>query len=362
MADNFAETLLERLGDETTEAVVTPVETPNNKEVVENKENIVVDTPTTPVIPNTPVTPVFDESNYIQTISGNKFKTADEIKAAIERLSELDETKNKLSDYEQQLQARQSYIEPADDYIKGLNDFVKKGGDRKVFEKINSFDIDKMSNVEAKKIELQLKHPELSSEQIDRKLEKQYLVSRHNDTDIDQDVEDAKIDLTIDGTEAKKYISQYKANVSIPDAEKQRQAQNTANTQRIEQWQPVISTMTNDFKEISVNLDGEGANSFQYKLNSEEQKSLSKFLGAIIQNPVFINTPENIAAVKSVMIDKFKADNFDKLVSLSAEHARQITSDKWRKKVHNPSILKDDVIITPTPENSRKEVVSAIFG
>lgn len=288
--------------------------------------------------------PAFNESEYLSTLTGGMFKSADEFKSALPKITDYDTTKSKLTDYEQKLKDKEDYINSIDEYSKKEIEFVKQGGDRKIFQQINSYDVDKMSDLDAKKIEMKLKFPNLNSSEIDRKLERQYFVSKHNDTDAGEEVEDAKTDLKIDAAESKKFISQYKVQMSVPDAEKQRIAFQTTNTQRIETWQPVIKTVVSEFKEVNIKLNDEGNHSFNYKLTPEEHNHLNSFANAIIQrDPYWDNSPDKVAAIKQVTEDEFFRINRQKLIYLGAEAARQVETDKWRKKVHNPSALRETV-------------------
>jgi hypothetical protein len=294
----------------------------------------------------------FDEAKYLEEITGGKFKSKEELKQLLSEYEEYQQVKPKLTEYEQKLQESEGRIKPANEFIKALNDFEEKGGDRNLFLKVNSVDFDKLTAKETVMLKYKWQHPELTDKEIERKMERQYRISEH-DGDADEEIQDLMTDLKLDSKEAKEFLNKYKVNVSIPDAEKKRIASEQENSQRIEKWQPEVQKIVDDFKEHTVDLDEKGTHKFTYNVSAEEKKALSQELANIVNHPSFAYTPEYVAAAKRIVQDRFIATKHNDIVRMAAEKARSITDLEWRKQVHNPSILKDEV---PASAPSNKSI------
>jgi len=306
----------------------------------------------------------FDETKYLDTLTGGKYKSKEELSRVF---SEHEDIKNKYSDvekkikdYEEKWKEHEGYIKPANEFIKALNDAEEKGIDRNAFLKVNSVDIEKLSPQEAMRLRMQWENPELTEKEIERKIERKYRVSEYSDDVRDEEVLDLMTDLKLDSKEAKKFLSQYKVNIMQPDIEKIRMQQDRKREENSNAWKPVVDNLTNEFLELKATLDEEGKHVFNYKLSDKEKNELVTKANDLI-NSGLSHSPENVKALKDFLSNQVKAMKFDEMIKLTANHARGIKEEEWLKKVHQHSgDIKEDI----TPEsikNTSKDNLNKIL-
>jgi hypothetical protein len=179
--------------------------------------------------------------------------------------------------------------------------------------------------------------------------------------DEDMDLKDAKMDLEIDGKDAKKFLTKYQADNSKPTSKMDSLI--AEHKDRIEKWMPTTKSIAENVKEINVpfNLklkDEKGVLkdtefTFDYKINDEEKAAINDFISREIQHPDFVYNEENIALVKEMAKSYVVGENFSKFVNGIVSKTEKEINDYWIKRVSNPSALTPQE--TPAPSGEKKD-------
>lgn len=313
-----------------------------------------------------PVVPVAQPS--LDEMSGGKYKTPQELKTAIERLSELEEF-NKTS------------IKDPSDYIKKAYELEQAGGNLGLFNKVNSVDIDKLSNEEA----ISLRHQwesKISASDANYTVRNEYMIDKEN-SGADSEDDDyavkkvqfehekrvAGINLEKDGNAARDFLGSYKAEAykaPVIDTEKetadqlkkqedQKLADIKANDDRIESWKPAVDKAMESFKNREYQINDKGITSV-YEIPEDKQAELRKYANELVENVNVPNDPKFHEWLETEIDKQFWATNKIIITKSIAEKARSITDEAWMSESNNPSAKVKEELPETEPDIDEKNL------
>lgn len=182
-------------------SVEEPTETPQEEQEQSslNTENTQEEEPTPqPQEPSPSTSAESDDVFDIETVE-DLAKFASEqfgMSLSAEQLQSLAEGKEAQSSY-------------ANDTVKELNDFVAQGGSINDFVELKMTDFDSMNELELVYRKMQKDYPSLTHEQIQRKLNKQFMLDE--DRYDEDERQDGLLDLSIAAQDARKYFNELKS-------------------------------------------------------------------------------------------------------------------------------------------------------
>lgn len=146
--------------------------------------------------------PEYNFSNVLSQKFDGRFKTEDDLNNYIQK-------------------SDKPRIEFANDFVASLNQAIKSGVSEQEFAKAYFLDPDNMSDREAIRQKTRMENPGLSDAQLNRVLSKKY----DADAEDEDAVADAKISENMDGSNAKRFLKEYKEKykVEIPNNEQLQQ-------------------------------------------------------------------------------------------------------------------------------------------
>jgi hypothetical protein len=295
----------------------------------------------------------FDEATYLNERFGGKFKTTEEIQ---NKLKELDELSGKYSAAELKAKELETNLSQApkfaNDYIKGLNDYVSKGGDPKVYERVAGIDVDKLNEKDALVLKYRFEHG-LSKEEAEFKVARKYKLSDQLDAD-DPDVKDARIDLRLDGKEAKKYLAQYKSEQMIPQSVREQQNFETQRQARVDSWKPQTAPFIESLKKIEIPFDEKNSVTFEVPQETinEVTETMQQVIDAVGINP----DQEGLQQMKEILLSKIFFRN-QKEINRTIKAA---VDKQWAKDTHHPSGLKEETPPATPPADKNMDLASFI--
>ncbi len=328
----------------------TGVETPETQpENTPTPQNEAPQPETAPAAEKTPEALTFNLDEELQKISNGEIKTQDELKAILGKTKELGTLEAKLKNFEDEntsLKAKVATDPFANDLARKLNDMYKSGANQSqvdAFIRINKVEnIDALSPVEAKKLELQIKQG-LSAEEAEQYVTGTYKLVAEDPNDNDElaKIKLEEIRLKVDANASREFLKTHKAEVSaVPVDNSQIEAQKKQEDfqKHITDLTPLVKNVSNilAFKDINVNgKDGEAAFKMDLELSDESKASLEPALmDYISKNGANIpNTEEGIAHIKTVGENILVLQNWKNWLA----NATNTREKAVRAEYHNPS-------------------------
>jgi plasmid stabilization system protein ParE len=189
-----------------------------------------------------------------------------------------EKTKGKINSFEElESLVNTPREEFANDRLKALNDWVKKGGKEEDYFRTQSINVEAMSPSDIVKTQLALEKPHLTSDEVDLLFEDQY--GSDPDTMTERELKMRELRLKEKAREDREKILAFKEANAVPDAEKQRQAQERAN----KEWQDQIEAFNKDFsaleQDITFGEDGKQVAKLSFAVKNKDQ------ISEIMKNP-----------------------------------------------------------------------------
>lgn len=290
------------------------------------------DTPPPPKVEETPPA-AFDEGKFSDTLLEEIFGAKVDKNTAKQLASQLPQ----LKAYAEKLAAlEKNQVNFANDYVKGLNDYLSKGGNREIYDKIQALDLVNLNGLDALKALYKWEHPELTEEQIAKKLDKKYSQSK----DFDEDEKElGLVDITIDSKDAKKKLEAIKQKESVPDAERSRLEQEEAEVQRVAAWKPEVQKIIEAVSGIDVVLEsddkGNPTDTFQYKVSDPKLKqALAEDVNNILTAWDVKPTAETVKDVAAVVQERLWLRERANIVQAVWSEANTRIDKHYREKYH----------------------------
>lgn len=270
----------------------------------------------------TTATTEFNETEYFKKTFGDKFDAADKVKNVLTRAEqlELENTTLKTAD-------PLSFIK--DPYIKGLVKATNDGVPKEAYDRVASVDTEKLSEKDAMVTMLMWKKGHT-------KEDAEFLVNEKYKLDPTLNIEDpavrlARLDFKTDAADAKKFITDFKAQSLTPPAV-------AADTKMEEQHAvlaPVVAQLADNLKVFK--LDDNDANPFT--VPDDVSREASDFvLDAIRADGVEIdmsNKAQLAEIAKEIRFRMFEKVGFDKVI----RHYVSAITNADLSKNHNSSLL-----------------------
>ena len=251
----------------------------------------------------------------------------------------LSEKLSKVTQYEEQL-AADPY---KNSFTKQLDELLAKNIPVETAIKYLTTDAAKLSPRELVAFKLQQDNPELTSEQIERKIDRTYKLGKYAPTtEVDgkdvPDETDGLDDLMIDASPIKKEFESLKAKqlesgksrVDVVNAQKE--------VQRVTQWLPAVEEVLESFDKIVVDVPGKRPLQFTVEMEPAEKKQYVEMAAQWVKSSGQAVTPETQAQLKQIIQKLYVAENFGKMSMAFAEQARSMNDEQWMQEVNNPSI------------------------
>lgn len=319
------------------------------------------DPPASPENPDPPTTSAEQTKAIIDSFFNEKsegvFKTAEEF----EKLKGF-ETLQSVPNLTEQLQnLEENKVEFANDFIKSLNDYHAKGGtNTELFVTLQGMKVDEMEPLDVLKTQMKFAHPTLTDEQISTHLAGKYnQLSEEDEGYSEGAVKQGEISMTIDSGEAKEYLKNMQTEIHTPDPEKERLAGETAETDRLTKWDPIISKTVTDFTQLTIPLNEKGA-SFNYDIPEDVKVELQQQLKESLEYSGAELDNDGGETAKQMLFNRYLVDNFDNIARAIAEKSRSMTDEQWIKEINNPSAVKTEDVVPPDP-NTEKDVIDQIM-
>ena len=155
------------------------------------------------------------------------------------------------------------------DTIKEINEYVGKGGDLKDYMEFKMTDFSEMSDLDIVAKQMQREHPNLTRAQINRKINRDFKLDE--DRFDEEEIEDGKIDLTIEAKRSREYFANLTSQYSAPLQTKKEEAVATPDfsNEEIEKFQTDMTNSVNNLKVIEVD-------DFKFEVNDDLRNKVSK--------------------------------------------------------------------------------------
>lgn len=245
-------------------ATVEPTETPQEEQEQSslNTENTQEEEPTPqPQEPSPSTSAESDDVFDIETVE-DLAKFASEqfgMSLSAEQLQSLAEGKEAQSSY-------------ANDTVKELNDFVAQGGSINDFVELKMTDFDSMNELELVYRKMQKDYPSLTHEQIQRKLNKQFMLDE--DRYDEDERQDGLLDLSIAAQDARKYFNELKSKypsdfqATAPQQQQQPSQQPEFSEEELQKFQADMQNSVSNLKSIEIGgATYEVSDSLRQKIN-----------------------------------------------------------------------------------------------
>jgi len=308
-------------------------------------------------------------------MTDGKFKTAAEYAEAnvVEKLGSYDA----LVAERDQLKEASEKDPFTNDFAKQLNDFMAVNGTEGLdaYLKVQSFDTEKGFDLDAVKLKMQVEHPELKDDQINRRLAKDYKIGGDHAKDnidkllasededeikrgqqLQRDVEDARTDLLMDGKKAKTFIDEKKADMTVETPDEATAKADQAETERMAQWKPELEEQVAKFEALEFEVDGakDEYNKFRYEIPAEHREELKQHLPEIVKLNGLEFNDEGKAAAEEILHNLYFSWNREDVMKAYGNHIKSMSEEQWAAAVHNPSAAKSKEETPPAPPKSQE--------
>jgi hypothetical protein len=277
----------------------------------------------------------FDESKWFADNFGDTYKSANEIKTQLEKLSKDAQEVSKLKE-----QLKNAPVLADDGYLKGLNEALKKGISKKSYDLIQDIgDVNALGNEDAVKKMMKLRDG-FTDAQAEARLNRKYkLGDAYKDMEDSDEVQDARLDLVADASSAREYLKKQAEEHSVSPQEKISEKRNI-------QWGDTISQVTETNRSYTVPTQELG--DFKYEVPAEVAKEAEQYVKELMTESGFDLSQENIEFANRMFKSFVMERQFGDLVQ------KALTALAHKNKV-------DLVRATSHPQSLEQPVVTSGF-
>ncbi len=261
--------------------------------------------------------------------SEGKFKTWDEI---TEKLSKPE-------------------VKFADERVAKINEYIEQGGSYEDWVSTQNINFDDLTPAEQIAYEMQLKDPDLTSEEIELELKLKYGWDKwkENVEDYEEgvepdDVKISKLRFEREAKKAKQTLLDYQKKWSVPQnklAAEQLKAQDDAKAQSQEKWEKAVDESVKSIEKLPLKLSDADKDVIDYALSADEQKEINKVVKQLYHDSrslfvEFIDKKSPVGLnVKGITEMIAKAKFFDKAIQIAATQARAAGQESIVKNIKN---------------------------
>lgn len=303
--------------------VETKAEPAKSEEVVAEKpENKVVEQPQ------------FDEVSYLKGIFGDEIDSVEKAKQAFTKQFEVPE------DLKEQFEDAKFLRD--NPQMREWNKLVVSGVDVTLAHQVTQLDASKLNPKDLLVIDLMFNN-KLSKEEATAMVELQHKAAFGEEDDYEaKERLAATATLKMEAEKARARVVEFQQKMRLPEGER-KAVEEKKNSEQLEkarrsQWQPEVKKIATEFTlshkgdfgkdDLKTSVD------FNLKLDAKEQEDYAKIVEAIVSNPNFSYSKENIENVKQLASAYYIAQNregiFNKLVSKAIEER----DAAWGAKVY----------------------------
>ena len=274
------------------------------------------------------------ESKLLNERFGGKFKSIDEVYERVNSFEKLQKEHTDLSERSKRL------IEPANDFVKAFNEASSKGIPMETFLTVQKIDQEK-NPVNIIALANQIKF-NLSPEDALWKAQRQYAAAQAGEDDrgFDPDTSrEAKIQLSIDAAESKKFLEQYKSDAMMPVLQTPEMIREKLQ-QRQNEWKPEIPKVMTEFKKMSFSHNVEGAEmAVDFDVPRETLDAVEKY---IMEEVLTMDGIEPVVGrdndeIKDIVRSKIIEMSFDSIIKKAIADTAAAMRLKDLAQKHNPN-------------------------
>ena len=252
-----------------------------------------------------------------------------------------EKTNGKFKNYEEiesLLSSKETSSSFANEQIEKLNDYVAKGGDVQEYLRTQTADYEKMEELDLVKNHLKFQNQDLKSDEVDLLFNSQYKLDE--DLYTNDEIKLSKIKLRTDAKKAKKELTSFQDESSVPKQHRQQVANKKQTEENTKLWAEKIDKSLSDFKEVSFDINDKGEK-FSYALSEEAintVKSSNKNLSEFWNRYVNEDGSENIAKLNN---DMAALNNLDSIVRSAFAQGLSKGKGDIIDDIKNPSYTPD---------------------
>tara|TARA_R110000751_G_scaffold79121_2_gene159556 strand:+ start:2376 stop:3500 length:1125 start_codon:yes stop_codon:yes gene_type:complete len=280
----------------------------------------------------------FDESKFLEEISGDRFKNREELNEAIRRSEQFDDLRNAYDELEVKSNREPEF---ANSLVKELNDFVSNGGDPNTFIKLISVDHESMSDVDIVAAQLLANNPNLTAQEAQTYVKEKYKLDE--DVYAEKDNNIGKIDLRMQASKAKQEFTQIKEK-ALKDNTDNSFNYDEWNETNLKDWNEPLTNEVFSLEKLKFELP-DGLGEFEYNVTEKERDSLDDKMYDLIEEIGMEYNQDNLVKAKQIAEDTFFLENKEKIINSIVQSAVSKIKEGNYKESHNPSPI-------PTEESS----------
>lgn len=322
------------------------------------------------------------------------WESEDVAKNEITELRKLKEAKPQEVKFENE-QSKKIYDLLAGGKVEEVIDFYSK---QKEIDKVLTADVNKMTASEIIKLNLQLKYPSLTKDQIDFQYRQEYGVPKepiYNESKETEEefkerhdawkeqVSNVEMKATIAATMAKPELEQQKAKIVLPDISQPQVQQKQLTQEELdaakrynEDYLRSVDLSTKDFSGFSVKVKNEAVGlpetTISYGVIDSEKMSLAESMKDFSKagydaNTLFVQRwlkEDGTLNTKQMIEDRYLLDNRDKIIQKIADDSAQKAIDAYMKAKKNVNVTDTNQTqvtqlteATKTPEDNLRDLI-----
>tara|TARA_R100000458_G_scaffold52247_2_gene53617 strand:- start:1013 stop:2083 length:1071 start_codon:yes stop_codon:yes gene_type:complete len=270
------------------------------------------------------------------------------------------------SDLEKSLQVKEAPTPKtetfANEKMAKLNQYILDGGTLEDFNK-TQIDYSEMSDIDIIKSEMKLNDSELSDDDIDFMINKDYQLDEEEYEE--DEVRISKIKLRKDAKLAREKMTEWQEQYKIPENQQNTQTQkkvsneesrqkSEAQLREKERWENLVNETTSKLKEVKFDINDKGEK-FTFSLSDEDRNTvkssssdLSKFWSRFMND----DGTENVEKLNKTM---FIIDNFDRIVRAVANQYKSNGKDDVLKDIKNPDFNAGNTTVSDSSPKSLQQ-------
>lgn len=272
-----------------------------------------------------------DYAKYLQEKSGGRIASEEELTKIIQERDQLEEQLKNSPEL--------------DDYTLKLDAWRKKGYDVELFHTIHDMPIDELSAEDKVKASLKLQNPEWMEEDINLYLKNKYGILAPEDEGYDEAKSRyGKMQLDIDAKTADQELRSLQGMTAF--SQEDEQAVYQAETDRQQAWTAGLPKLSENFKKITVALDAEGKQLFDFVPTQNQLNAVVNSLQKAVKNAPVAYDENGIKAVNDLFRKELRDQCFNEIVRAAATRMASLTKEANIQRTHNPSATAEP---TPSP-------------
>jgi len=225
-----------------------------------------------------------------------------------------------------------------------------------LFHSIHDLPIDELSSEEKVKASLKLQNPEWMEGDIDLYLKNKYGILAPEDEGYDEGkARYGKMQLDVDAKTADQELRSLQGMTAFSQEDEQAAFQ--AEDDRQKAWATGLPKLADNFKKITVALDADGKQLFDFIPTDAQLQKVVKSLQNAIKNAPVAHDENGIKAVNDLFRKELRDQNFNEIVRAAAQKMATIQKEANIQRVHNPSAAAEPTPVKPEAKTLEETTV-----